>query len=1661
MAWGPLERLKDVVGGLGGAAQAPFGFAWDLARAATVGDDRYDGILGTLNAAWVSRWGQFTERAFGPETGLGAVAGGLPTGGINPLESPGNILNIPRAGGGDVLGGAAQGLETIGEFGIRRPITTLSLQGGLAESPEFQGEDPGFFEQYGNLAQGLVDPETWRTAWNMSEDISPGQSAAIAFGDVDVADEDQVARFLATDAAETSSGLVDGLVRLFLEPDFLVARGGQAFRQGARRAEGTLTPGTLFEAVPPQIGGRSQRVRETPRIRRINDAIDQQVSRLPGPVRSLIESEKAFDPADVERLERLDATREEILTGQLEDRARRARDPVEVSALGNIAESRRTREARRATGAAPTQARLRVGEQAQRDITTYFSTPPHRGVVTGLLKRPGWQQVNRFIDSLPTDVDTRAGMIRDRLFPTHHRGDLIGRYLAEAGSLAEREAIMRVFLGDMRGIADLDRSNHALAMRLQDLQTEQAVIRTQPAMTLVPPKHSLTEGQLSLIDAPGMSDLVTNNRERLARIREEIDAVESEGARNEDLLNAQKSVPAGPTVTGGQQLRHVIRSSRLWQTSAFARPVRTIFDMRPHHIVGAADSQADAQLGRMMRQAGYGDDEIHAARGEFFSVPMEQRGLAFQNRVEQAERQVLKDAGLDADEMDMVIREARLRRGEAEGLVRGSRYDGEGRARLQLPEGGEFIDMPLFVTQLQDSVVVPNFRRLRRESERYARLKYGDDWRSRVTRGTKPAWKAKEHGQEGLRSLMDVWKTGVLLRPAWTIRVVGDEQLRMIAKFGALSVALGARRNLNNYMARLKRNPIVRRVLGTDDVAKGGRRGAMAGAVAGMGAAGPTGAAAGGALGNRLVRKVAQSEMAGITNVKIGGMTLSGPYGNPGTKAEIYRSLVSARGAVNDIFGTHENRMFGALRRDANSWRTHVWGQSDELDQVYRQEWANQMRKQLAQDEMAKQFLGGKNADEVLDWMDNTLEGRRYAAMVPYRSDHRAWVDAAADQVQAYTGGSTEVQRRILDMSDQASPERWKELLDLIPEDARRPIHGAELAQVTARGPIQGAITGFVDNSFEALGSIPTDELSRSPTFEMFYLSELRRLTGDAVPGRVHTSQLERWEGQARDFALRETRELLYDLAERSEFGEMVRTLIPFYPAWQEVLTRWSGLVAGNPAIVPRARAIWQAPDKLGWTYTDDQGETFIRIKIPEFAKGLVNQGLLPGALDSQGYIYFDKNGFNLAAEGTPGAGPIVQFAVSEMVRANPSLENSVEFILPFGPSDAKQTFIPPLARRIMDAQRGEDGAARANARGRLIQTALVDMQLGERPMVDFSDPLASQKFLEEVETELDAFMRLRAFAGYISPVSPLYESPYQPYIEVYRALRDGNYQRANEVATEFGLPAEDLPSPDAPVDPQAADDLFLEAFGPEYFALTQSFTESLNGIPPTLESLEAGEEFGDLITRYPEWGGVIAGYDGGGAAAQFSRAVYDRQLARGERRRLEPDEIAEGPDIRLGWINYSKTMDQLEMIRVERGLPNMQVKEAEDLRIAKQVLISRLAGQHPAWWREFNQQDRLAAERKIEGARALVANDKLAQRPDIQGLADYLTIRDAFQIALTELDLVGLDTEEAQDLANQWDTLVAGLVERNPAFGDLWYRKLEQDRPEGISQTTQILESV
>jgi hypothetical protein len=601
-------------------------------------------------------------------------------------------------------------------------------------------------------------------------------------------------------------------------------------------------------------------------------------------------------------------------------------------------------------------------------------------------------------------------------------------------------------------------------------------------------------------------------------------------------------------------------------------------------------------------------------------------------------------------------------------------------------------------------------------------------------------------------------------------------------------------------------------------------------------------------------------------------------------------------------------------------------------------------------------------------------------------------------------------------------------------------VHGNEVIQITDQAdPIRQLMKHKVDAIMNHLGKTPTDTLSREPYFQFLYQREVgkqvSRIKGSMVGDeyRMSTNELRNMEDQARRISLHETRTLLYDLAEESQFGQMVKHIMPFYNAWQEVLTRYAGIAMDNPVYLAQLYKAYKGIDEIGETYTDDYGNKVQRFRLPTWAKPLVNQGVFGSAIDDQGYIAFNKSSLNMLAAGTPGFGPIVNVAVSQAVtRGRPELEDSVKFMLPFGPtSGLGDTFLPAWAKRAVSSEsedRSYQAAVLAITRDKLT-TAMLS---GNPP--DLQDPEVLAKWNKDVQDQAKSFFHLRTMAGLVSPVAPQWQSPYQDYIDEYRKM--------------------------AREDPQNAERNFLDKYGEDYFALTQSLSKVYDGVPATVLAEKKRADYQALIEAYPEFGGLIIGSEGGGVGVQFSRAIYDKQFAdaisdgnpQKRRASLSVNEVLTKPDVRLGWQKWSAFNDWKVNEMQRLGIKSMSEKKAEPLAAVQRVFIDKLAQGHPSWYEDFLDRDDTKWLRRMKAFDAIANTDnkQLADRPDIVGLREYMGIRKQVEAELAKRDAAGgsadLTAKANRDLLFAWDSLSNALIERRPAFASLASRWLTGD---------------
>ena len=624
-------------------------------------------------------------------------------------------------------------------------------------------------------------------------------------------------------------------------------------------------------------------------------------------------------------------------------------------------------------------------------------------------------------------------------------------------------------------------------------------------------------------------------------------------------------------------------------------------------------------------------------------------------------------------------------------------------------------------------------------------------------------------------------------------------------------------------------------------------------------------------------------------------------------------------------------------------------------------------------------------------------------------------------------------------------------------------VHGQEVILTGGKDKQVTWLRGIVNKLFDRLGTVTTDNLSRNPYFKHVYETDMRRRIEAFYAGngeyRISEQALRGLEQSARGKALQETRDLLYDLAERSELSDMLRTISPFFNAWGEVLSRWAGLALENPAWVARASMVFRAdPSQVDVgsyfeivqrggeevTLPDGStemrgGEKYFQFRLPQFAEGAVGSGLLGKAIDEQGTIRFRADSLNMLTQVVPGVGPIVQIAASRIVDYDPNLEDAFSFVLPYGPTrggnfayQGLEAFQPAWVKRVTAALT-EDRAYESQA-ATIMLTRMAEMADGDRDQIDFSDGDQLAEFIGEVKRDATNFMFLRAIASAFSPASIGFHSPYQEYIDYYRELKAKN--------------------------PRTADEEFMNHLIDEgqegFFALSARFSKSNEGLPATIEAEMTRTKYLDMIHKYPEVAGLIIGIEGGGEA-RFSAAVYERQFREEtspgsgmtRRERLSLEEILENSRVREGWVEYGKVNDIIYNEMRSRGLPNLRVAEARDLVAVRRAAIAELGEKYPRWYDVYRNPDLTKWEDRIAGMRAIVKDERLAQRDDIRLIGEYLKMRDVLTGELAARSAAGgsgdITSGSNMDVRAVWQAWTDEQM-NNPTFSDLLWRWLEFD---------------
>jgi hypothetical protein len=728
--------------------------------------------------------------------------------------------------------------------------------------------------------------------------------------------------------------------------------------------------------------------------------------------------------------------------------------------------------------------------------------------------------------------------------------------------------------------------------------------------------------------------------------------------------------------------------------------------------------------------------------------------------------------------------------------------------------------------------------------------------------------------------------------------------------------------------------------------------------------------------------------------------------------------------------------------------------------------WADMVNDHLGSSPVVQQIIKGKSDHEIADWLTNSEQGARVRRMMLNENeDPLLWVNEVRYRLDKYLP-SRELQRRL--GKGRLAPS---ELRKYVADEDLPDIIGPELEALDGRFSFKRFLGAVMDHIWHAIGTAPIDTLSRHPFYSSMYQLKARALTKGIKKEFLDEQQLDVIHKQAHAFAMQQTKRHLWSLVDQTNFSEATRFVFPFWAAQREAIAKWAQIISDRPETVGRFLMAQQAvynhfqvvdkngepvKNRLGGIYgTNWHPDDRVVVQIPRFLDHLPHIGQ---ALREMGTVGIPLGSANTVLQGEspmlPGFGPLVTIPADKLLRWQsktmgiPQDPNGLygflynwmfpigrprqgsigrQAINPLNPefySGAVSQVLPGWAKRVQDTA---PGLAAANNYFLIARQMQQDAQERGKRM-----PTPA-----EIQKVVNAYSALRVVTGLLAPFQVEYRPKEQFFLDQYHA-----YQR------KYGV---------------EADQKFLDDFGVSYARYVTSSSNSPVGVPGTGQGLNEAVGSKDLLAKYGEnWGSAIISpqawqddfsYDAYAAEFQIPVGPGSSKTLRQSNDPAERDKIA---DRTAGWYEYQKLNNAIQAELNARGLTNIQQRGAEDLAQLKQAVVwgqpgqPGLADKYPAWYAAYTQgQEDIYA--KVHELSSWVGDKRFDNRPDIQGVRQYLLIRKQVTDALDAYKAqtggsASLQAQENGQLRNWFYGQVGQLITDNPAFGDFYTRYLEGD---------------
>lgn len=901
----------------------------------------------------------------------------------------------------------------------------------------------------------------------------------------------------------------------------------------------------------------------------------------------------------------------------------------------------------------------------------------------------------------------------------------------------------------------------------------------------------------------------------------------------------------------------------------------------------------------------------------------------------------------------------------------------------------------LLVEGLNSKVLLPDYRDIRRATTKYGQVL------------DNPLIKTPALFLDHVMNTL--WKPLVLIRGAWPVRVVGEEQIRM--------AAAGYDSFLNHPLSALA-------TVVSDD----GRLGKMLSKV-GV----DTGRGETDVLGElfRDARKLAPEPTA------LEGALYKGRVADPVGKA---RTVVTRHKVLYDQMAPEYAKSWAEelmqLRADPIGVRAAAGGLLEGDRTVNRlpgidglKDWfwhgtGQQIRRDLI--DQGVDAVGREGADRYIDSVVERL---------------RTKTAGNGDLAQAVaTGQWADVPLRAGDKINPDFVRKLDEIRDLGPTRVKGDLN---VYAPDARGEFGRRAEHAVNWMFEQLMVKPSNALSRSPTFRQAYWDriteltpfmdeatqtaaikaaaeaglkrdDLRKIAKAALSGKGEVADLSVADDLAKAHALETTRHLLYDLADKGQASDQLRLVFPFAEAWKEVVTRWSGLLVDNPAIARRSEQGVLGARGAGWFQPDPTtGEETFTYPGSQF----LSEHLLGMPVPLTGRV----QGLSLAASVIPGFGPVVQIPASKIIPNRPDWDWLREAVVPFGEPDTEggfvESFLPAWMQKFRTAFLRNDPE-----HDRMFANTMMDVARYLMTTGDYSTdtPDDVQRLLSAASSKAKGVYVLRGAAQFFAPSAPtpqfLAKDPDGHYVVAQKLIED--YQAMQQA------------------DPDNAVSTFLGKYGEGALLFMQPKTQG--GGPATTDLNDWVRDHPEQVSKFKD---VYAFF--GPQTGEFSFDLYNRQLRSGERKPVTPAEAVKGANQRVASMIYRQARDKI--------VGNTTWEARSWLGQVRDALIDQYPGYDPLAY------DDSRIPKLIRSLSRAVDDPELARTDAGHAIGLYLGAREKALAAAKESRLQSFATAKAAEPLRDWlRSIGEALVSQTADFAPVWDSVLSREMIEDAPDTTQ-----